>query len=132
MDKKEIKPLDFSIDPKSALPVYEQIKQEIKLLILSGYLEEGDQLVPIRELANMLQVNQNTVVKVYYQLDMEGFIGSQPGSGYFVTFDAQKNREERQKLFEKYTEEYVSRALQLGYPLEEMVIELEGRMKKRS
>ena len=81
--KKEIKPLDFEIDARSAIPVYEQVKQEIKLLIMSNYLEEGDQLVPIRELATRLQINPNTIVKVYYQLDVEGYIYSLPGSGYF-------------------------------------------------
>jgi DNA-binding transcriptional regulator YhcF (GntR family) len=41
--------LDLTVDSRSALPVYEQVKQGIKLLVVSGYLEEGDRLVPIRE-----------------------------------------------------------------------------------
>ena len=127
---KDIKPLDFRIDPKSALPVYEQIKQEIKLLIISGYLEEGDRMVPIRDLAAMLKVNSNTIVKVYYQLDIEGFLNSQPGSGYFVKFDSGNNREVRQELFERISGEYISKALQLGFSLENMAGEIKRRMKK--
>lgn len=127
---KDIKPLDFRIDPKSALPVYEQIKQEIKLLIFSGYLEEGDRMMPIRDLAKMLQVNSNTIVKVYYQLDIEGYLDSQPGSGYFVKFDSDNNQGAKQELFEKITDEYISKTLQLGYPLEKMASEIERRKKK--
>ncbi|MCK5057401.1 MAG: GntR family transcriptional regulator [Candidatus Aminicenantes bacterium] len=127
---KDIKPLDFRIEPKSALPVYEQIKQEIKLLIISGYLEEGDRMVPIRDLAAMLKVNSNTIVKVYYQLDIEGFLDSQPGSGYFVKFDSGNNREARQELFERITGEYISKALQLGFSLEKMAVEIKRRKKK--
>ena len=127
---KDIKPLDFRIDPKSALPVYKQIKQEIKLLIISGHLEEGDRMMPIRDLAAMLKVNSNTIVKVYYQLDIEGFLDSQPGSGYFVKFDSGNNREVRQELFERITGEYIFKALQLGFSLEKMVDEIKRRMKK--
>lgn len=129
---KDIKPLDFKIDPKSALPVYEQIKQEIKLLIISGYLESGDRMMPIRDLARMLQVNTNTIVKVYYQLDIEGFLDPQPGSGYFVKFDADNNLGIKQELFERITSEYISKALQLGYSLEDMDGEIKRRMKKSS
>lgn len=127
---KELKPLDFKIDPKSALPVYEQIKQELKLLIISGYLEEGDRLMPIRDLAKMLQVNSNTIVKVYYQLDIEGYLDSQPGSGYFVKFDSRDDQGVRQELFEKITGEYISKALQLGFSLADMETEIQRRMKK--
>jgi DNA-binding transcriptional regulator YhcF (GntR family) len=127
---KDIKPLDFKINPKSALPVYEQIKQEIKLLIVSGHLEEGDRLPPIRELAKMLQVNTNTIVKVYYQMDVEGYLDSQPGSGYFVKFDTTNNQGAKQDLFVRITDEYISKALQLGYSLEKMAGEIKRRKKK--
>jgi len=128
--KNEIKPLNFEIDAHSALPVYEQVKQEIKLLITSGYLEEGDQLVPIRELAANLRVNVNTIVKVYYQLDVEGYIYSQPGSGYFVRGDRKENQDEKRELFEQITEDYISKALKLGYSLEEMAAKLQKRAKE--
>jgi len=55
------------IEARSPVPVYEQIKQGIKLLIMSGQLQPGDKLLPIRELAGKLKVNANTIVKVYYQ-----------------------------------------------------------------
>jgi DNA-binding transcriptional regulator YhcF (GntR family) len=129
---KEIKTLDFKIDPKSALPVYEQIKQEIKSLVLSGYLEEGDRMMPIRDLAELLKVNSNTIVKVYYQLDVEGYLESQHGSGYYVKFDAGKNLGARERLFETLTADYISKAMQLGYTAEEIGGEIKKRLKKNS
>ena len=128
--KKEIKELNFKIDARAAMPVYVQVKQEIKLLIISGYLEPGDQLVPIRELALNLRVNANTIVKVYYQLDVEGFIYSQPGSGYFVREDREDSKDEKKKLFNQITDDYISRALKLGYSLEDMAGNLTARIKR--
>lgn len=129
MEKKAIKSLNIRIEPKSAVPVYEQIKQGIKLLIISGYLEEGDQLVPIRELASALAVNPNTIIKVYYQLDVEGFLRSVQGSGYFVAFTSPDIKGEKGKLFQDITDEYISKALKLGFSLEEMNNELQRREK---
>ncbi|MCI0470493.1 MAG: GntR family transcriptional regulator [Candidatus Aminicenantes bacterium] len=129
---KELKPLDIKIDAKSALPVYEQIKQGIKSLVLSGYLEEGDRMMPIRDLAELLQVNSNTIVKVYYQLDIEGYLESQHGSGYFIKFDSQKNLGARERLFETLTADYISKATQLGYSAAEIAGEIKKRLKQDS
>ena len=131
MEQKEkiLKTFNFQIDSNAAMPVYEQIKQEIKLLITSGHLEGGDQLPPIRELAVRLKVNTNTIVKVYYQLDVEKFIYSQPGSGYFVREDRAQhwNEEKRQELFGQITEEYIAKALKLGFALDDMINKLKDR-----
>ena len=125
--KKEMKTLDFKVDARAAMPVYEQVKQEIKLLIISGYLEPEDKLPPIRELASQLKINSNTIVKVYFQLDVEGYIYSQPGTGYFVRADWQSNKDEKQDLFDQITQEYISKGLKLGYSLEAMATRLRKR-----
>jgi GntR family transcriptional regulator len=127
--QKELKPLDITIDPISPIPVYEQVKQGIKLLIISGYLEKDDRLVPIRELATKLKINPNTIVKVYYQLDVEGFVYSQPGSGYFVRGDLQTREKEKRDLFKKVTDEYIAKALKLGYSPEDMILQLQEKMR---
>ncbi len=126
--KKKIKKLDFKVDSHSALPVYEQVKQEIKLAVSSGYLEPGDQLVPIRELAAHLRVNANTIVKVYFQLDVEGYIYSQPGSGYFVREDRKEPKDEKLELFDNITRDYVSKATKLGFSLDDMIRQLTQRL----
>lgn len=124
MREEKRKFFNIEVEVKSALPMYEQIKRAIKLVILSGQLEEGDQLMSIRELALKLQINPNTIIKVYYQLEIEGFIISRPGAGYYVKLDRSKIKQEKRQLFEKTTSEYISKALMLGYSLEDMIKEL--------
>jgi len=127
---KEIKKLNFIVNARAAMPVYEQVKQEIKLLIISGHLAPEDKLPPIRELATQLKVNANTIVKVYYQLDVEGYIYSQPGTGYFVRSDRPEKGDEKQGLFDQITTEYIFKALKLGYSLEDMAGNLKNRAEE--
>jgi len=128
---KELKEFfNIKVEAKSALPVYEQVKRAIKLAILSGRLEEGDQLMSIREMALKLQVNPNTVIKVYYQLEVEGFVNSRPGAGYYVKFDRKKMQRGKWEIFEKVTGDYVSKALDLGYSFEDIVSEISKRLNR--
>ena len=132
MREEKINPFEIKVDVKSALPVYEQIKRAIKLVILSGRLEEGDQLMSIRELALKLRINPNTIIKVYYQLEMEGFVISRPGAGYYVKFDGKKIQKERRELFEQATDEYISKVTDMGYTLEDITQEINTRKKEGS
>ncbi len=115
----------IAIDADSARPVYEQIKQGIQVAILSGKLRKDDKLLPIRTLAKNLRVNPNTIVKVYYQLDVEGFLYSRPGLGYFVSEDKKEDKTMSKELFKKITQEYISQSSKLGFSLEDMVDELQ-------
>jgi GntR family transcriptional regulator len=116
--------LEFKVDAKSAVPVYEQIKRAIKLAIVSGSLEEGDKLMSLRELALKLTVNPNTIIKVYDQLETDGFISSRPGAGYYVKFDRAGTRQKEQRLLREITQEYIAEALQLGYSIEDTIQEI--------
>ena len=116
--------LQVRIDAKSAVPVYEQIKQAIKLAILSGRLKDGDQLMTLRDMALKLTVNPNTIIKVYDQLENEGFIFSRPGAGYYVRLDEAKVRQSSDALFREITRDYISNALGLGYSRERMLREI--------
>jgi GntR family transcriptional regulator len=129
IDKKII---TIQVDAKSALPVYEQIKRAIKLAILSGYLEVGEQLTSIRELALKLQVNPNTIIKVYYQLEVEGFIYSRPGAGYYVKIDRKKIQKEKSELFRNVTNDYISKVLALGYSIEDTIKELSRKINQNN
>jgi len=123
---------DIKVEVKSALPVYEQVKRALKIAILSRRLEEGDQLMSIRELALKLQINPNTIIKVYYQLEMEGFVLSRPGAGYFVKLDSKKLQKERRELFEKATDEYISKITDMGYSWGDIIQEINLRKKEGS
>jgi len=118
---KEIEFFEIKVDVKSALPVYEQVKRAIKLAIISGRLPEGGKLMSLRELAQKLQINPNTIIKIYTQLEMEGYIYSRPGAGYFVRRDRQKVKKEKYELFEKESLDYISRVIELGYSFDDVL-----------
>lgn len=122
--------MDFRVDAKSAVPVYEQIKRSIKLLIISGYLGEGDQLLSIRELGARLRIHPNTIAKVYYQLEVEGFVYSRHGAGYYVKIDGQKIKKEKEEMLAKIAREYINKASRLGYSADEMLIRLQETLKE--
>ncbi len=115
------KPLYFNIDAKSPIPIYEQVKFAIKLAMFSGYLVDGDQLTSIRDLSLQLKINPNTIIKVYNQLETEGFITSRHGSGYYVKLDPAKVHKEKYEVFEELCAEYVHKALGLGYTTEDIL-----------
>ncbi len=123
------RPLELAVDSKSAVPVYEQIKRAIKMDILSGHLADGDALMSIRELATKLLVNPNTILKAYYQLEVDGFVVSRPGAGYYVRVDRKKFHQERRQSFVRETAEYLSRITEIGYSVHEAISELERQLE---
>ncbi len=117
---------EILINTKSPIPIYEQIKRRIKLLILSGCLNEGDKLLSIRELSSKLKVNPNTIVKVYYQLENEGFIESKPGSMFVVKIDKKKATTQKKQLFKRETEEYIAKIVSIGFTPEDAIEEIKN------
>ena len=69
---------------QSGVPIYEQIKEQIKASVLSGELPADELLPSIRQLARDLKVSVITTTRAYGDLEIEGFINSVPGKGYYV------------------------------------------------
>ena len=69
---------------QSAVPIYEQIKEQIKASVLSGALTENDLLPSIRQLARDLKVSVITTTRAYKDLEYEGFVQTVPGKGCYV------------------------------------------------
>ena len=68
----------------SGIPIYEQIKQQVKAAILSGELKEGEALPSLRTLAKDLKISVLTVTRAYTELEQEGFVKNVQGRGCFV------------------------------------------------
>ena len=68
----------------SGVPIYEQIKQQVKSAILSGELQEEEALPSLRTLAKDLKVSVLTVTRAYTELEQEGFVKNVQGRGCFV------------------------------------------------
>ena len=69
---------------RDAKPIYEQIKEGLRKLVVSGALSAGDKLPSVRELASQLAINPNTIQRAYRELESEGYIYTLVGKGTFV------------------------------------------------
>lgn len=77
--------MQLHVSPSDGVPIYQQVVNQIKYLVASGRLRQGDQLLPVRKLAEQLLVNPNTVARAYRELESEGLVESRRGSGVFVS-----------------------------------------------
>ncbi|WP_214808891.1 GntR family transcriptional regulator [Exiguobacterium sp. s102] len=75
----------FTVDPKSPLPIYEQLVTQIIRAIARGLLRSGEQMPSVRDLASTLLVNPNTVSRAYQELESRDFIVTMRGKGSFVS-----------------------------------------------
>ncbi|MCR5523627.1 MAG: GntR family transcriptional regulator [Clostridia bacterium] len=77
--------MDIIISNRGDVPIYEQIEEQIKSMILSGQLKEGDSLPSMRLLAKELKISLITTKRAYEELEREGYIQSFTGKGCFVS-----------------------------------------------
>ncbi|WP_226003342.1 GntR family transcriptional regulator [Paenibacillus sp. BJ-4] len=75
----------FELDIRSRKPIYEQLMDRVKEMIVYGSLQSDEQLPSVRALSAQLTVNPNTIQKAYRELEREGYIYSVQGKGSFVT-----------------------------------------------
>ncbi len=76
--------MNIIISNQSSQPIYEQIANQVKALIIGGSLKEGDMLPSMRLLAKELRISVITTKRAYEELERDGFIVSQTGKGSFV------------------------------------------------
>lgn len=74
----------FKLDYSDGKPIYEQIKDNFKQLIIEGVLKTDDRIPSVRELAISMAINPNTIQKAYKELEFEGYVYSVRAKGVFV------------------------------------------------
>ncbi|MDO5690197.1 MAG: GntR family transcriptional regulator [Tissierellia bacterium] len=87
--------MNVILSNNSKEPLYEQIKNQIKAQILSGKLQEGEDILSMRALARDLQVSVITTKRAYDDLEQEGFLSTIPGKGTYVASQNQELLKER-------------------------------------
>lgn len=96
---------------QSGVPIYEQIKEQIKASILSGELQEDELLPSIRQLARDLKVSVITTTRAYSDLEVEGFVQTIPGKGCYIK---KMNGDVIRKQYMKETEAALLTAIRQG------------------
>lgn len=74
----------LNLDYRDARPIYEQVKDGLRRLMVSGVIQEGEKLPSVRAMASSLAINPNTIQRAYEALETEGYICSVPGKGSFA------------------------------------------------
>jgi GntR family transcriptional regulator len=77
-------PVVLTIDPRSGVPIYLQVIEQVKRSVAVGVLAAGEQLPTVKQLALDLTINPNTVAKAYRELERDGVIETAPGRGSFI------------------------------------------------
>ena len=109
------------ISNTSDIPLYQQIKDQIKDAILKEELVENDPLPSIRAFANDLKVSVRTIRRVYEELEQEGFVISQVGIGTFVSAsNIELLRDSRRRLVEQKMQDMIQTAKALDITKEEL------------
>ncbi len=92
------------IDYRDGRPIYEQVKDSLRRLVVSGALPPGEKLPSVRELAMQLTINPNTIQRAYRELESEGYIVSVPGKGSFAAQREDENEKRRREWLERLSE----------------------------
>jgi len=117
-----MKIMNIFISNSNGQPIYEQIVTQIKGLIISGELNEGDALPSMRVLAKELRISVITPKRAYEELEREGFITSMTGKGSFVSIkNTNLIREENLRKIEASMTHIVEIANQCGLQLDELI-----------
>lgn len=119
----------LNIDPDSGVPVYLQIAQGIKRSVALGSLREGEQLPSVREVAEVLTVNPNTVAKAYQHLERDGVVASRKGVGTFIADgDLDITDRERRRVVEEMIDRALVEADHLRLPMDDVRTLFEERL----
>jgi len=114
--------MQLHISTKDGVPIYLQIVNQVKYLVAAGRLAPGEEVPPIRALAEQLVVNPNTVAKAYHELEREGVVTKKHGSGTYISDNGSPlARRERVKILTQRVDALLAEARHMDVPLDEVV-----------
>jgi GntR family transcriptional regulator len=109
------------LEPSSGVPITRQIADQVRAHCAAGTLSPGDRLPSVRQLAQQLAINQNTVLRVYERLTGEGLLERRHGDGTYIADRLPPGRLKAQReLLRQEAERLVHRAADLGVEVSEL------------
>lgn len=123
--------MQIHISPNDGVPIYQQIVNQVKYLTASGRLTAGEQLPPVRKLAEQVLVNPNTVARAYRELEASGVLTTRRGAGVFVSDGVSPlSRREQNRILNERLDQLIAEARQMDVDVETLVKLLRQRNKK--
>ena len=120
--------MQLRISTEDGVPIYVQIVNQVKYLVAAGRLAPGEEIPPIRALAEQLVINPNTVAKAYHELEREGVVTKRHGSGTFISDNGSPlARRERLRILTQRIDALVTDARHMDVPLDEVIDLLRDR-----
>ena len=115
------------LDLHTGVPVYRQIVDQVRGAVAAGSLGAGDQLPTVRQLAVDLEINPNTVVRAYRELELGGLLETHQGTGTFISAQKMKRADaQRERQLAQIVGDCVARAGAAGFTVDELIEELRG------
>ncbi|WP_024833269.1 GntR family transcriptional regulator [Ruminiclostridium josui] len=121
----------IQLDFKDPRPIYEQIKDKIKELVITGAVKTDDKIPSVRELAQTLTINPNTIQKAYKDLETEGIIYSVKGKGNFIAPLDKSSIEPRRKELLISIQKTVEELIFLHTPLQAVIDVIQNTYGKK-
>ena len=114
--------MQIHISPSDGVPIYLQIVNQIKYLVSANRLSPGEELPPIRVLAEQLLVNPNTVARAYRELELAGIVQKRRTTGTYVSnLGSRLNRRDRLKVVVKRIDALLAESRQMSFSVDEIV-----------
>ena len=112
----------LKLDLHSGVPVYRQIIDQVRGGMAAGTLASGDQLPTVRQLAVDLEINPNTVMRAYRELELGGMLETHQGTGTFISDKkVSQNHAERERQLDQLAGEIAARAGAAGFTIDELL-----------
>ena len=122
------KEFEFRLDHDSGVPVYRQLIDQVMGGMAAGVLDAGHQLPTVRQVAVDLEINPNTVVRAYRELEIRGVLETQQGTGTFISHQKVKRDEvERERQLAQLVGDFVARAGAAGFSIDDLLEQLRER-----
>jgi GntR family transcriptional regulator len=119
---REVEVMQIHISTHDKVPIYLQVVNQIRYLVAAGRLAAGDELPPIRVLAEQLVVNPNTIARAYRELEQAGIVEKRRTAGTYVTDEGSPlARRERFKILTERIDQLLAEALQMDVKLEDVI-----------
>jgi GntR family transcriptional regulator len=118
----EAKGMQIHISPTDGVPIYLQVVNQIKYLVAAGRLAAGEELPPIRVLAEKLVVNPNTIARAYRELEIAGIVEKRRTAGTYITDQGSPlARRERMRILSERIDQLLAEALQMNVSYEDLL-----------